>query len=72
MSDSKQKKSHVDKEKALIEKLEKAKKDLAKLQNKRKMEIGQIAMKAGLSTIDDKTLAKAFSKLAKELGHGNQ
>lgn len=62
----------LEKEKKLLERIEKAKSDLLKLQNKRKMEIGKLAYKHGLESVDDVTLDKAFEKLAKELNNGNK
>jgi len=60
-----------DKESRLLEKIEKAKQDLVHLQERRKKEIGALAYKHGLAHVDTITLDKAFSKLAKELVHGN-
>ncbi len=60
-------KSISEKEKRLLEKIEKAKKDLAKLKQKRKERIGEFAMKAGLAGVDDKTLQEHLARIAKEL-----
>jgi hypothetical protein len=59
--------SSREKEQKIIEKIEKAKKDLAKLQDKRKSEIAGLARKHGLDKFDNEHLDKAFAKLAKEL-----
>ena len=60
------------KEKKLLDKIEKAKNDLVRLQNKRKLEIGKMAYKHGLSDFSDATLDQAFEKLAKELHDENK
>lgn len=59
-----------EKEAKLLEKIEKAKSDLSKLQEKRKLEIGKLAFKHGLDVFDNTVLDKHFSKLAKELLNG--
>lgn len=56
-----------EKENRLIEKIEKAKKDLQKLQEKRRIEIGRLACKYGLDGYENKLLGERFSDLAKEL-----
>ena len=68
----KQKMSLKEKESKLIEKIEKAKKDLSRLQDKRRNEIGRLACKHGLDAFDDKLLDQSFAKLSKELASGNQ
>lgn len=60
-------KTTLEKEQALLEKIQKAKKDLNRLKDKRRREIGTLAMKAGLADIDNEKLATAFESLAKEL-----
>lgn len=55
------------KEQKLLEKIEKAKNDLNKLQRRLKLEVGQLAHKHGLTAIELPTLDKAFAKLAAEL-----
>ena len=67
----KKKISVKEKENKLIEKIEKAKNDLAKLQSKRQLEIGKIAIKHGLDSIDNKILNNHFAKMAEELVDGN-
>lgn len=61
------------KEKAdkLIKKIERAKNELLALQQKRLLEIGKLACKHGLDAYEDTLLDRHFSKLAKELNHGN-
>lgn len=56
-------------EAVLMDKIEKAKARLDKLQQKHKVEIGQLAYKHGLQTFETKQLDNAFAKLAKELNH---
>ncbi len=60
------KKSHSDKEKELLEKIEKAKNDLLKLQEKQKIKIGNIACKFNLQELDKKTLENEFRDIAKK------
>ena len=55
----------------LIEKIEKAKKNLLALQEKRLLEIGKLAHKHGLHDYEDTLLDHHFAKLSKELSHGN-
>ncbi len=61
------------KEKAdnLIKKIEKAKRELLALQQKRLLEIGKLAYKHGLDAFEDILLDRHFAKLAKELNHAN-
>lgn len=54
----------------LLDRIEKAKIKLDKLQQKHKLEIGTLAYKHGLHQFDSKQLDVAFLKLAKELSHG--
>ncbi|HIC9088368.1 TPA: hypothetical protein ACW9KV_001110 [Legionella pneumophila] len=56
-------------EAVLMDKIEKAKLQLDKLQRKHKLEIGQLAYKHGLHNFETKQLDNAFAKLAKELNH---
>ena len=55
----------------LIEKIEKAKKNLLALQEKRLLEIGKLACKHGLDAYEDTLLDHHFAKLSKEMSHGN-
>ena len=59
-------KSTIEKEQALIEKIQKARKDIMRLKDKRKRELGALAMKAGLADIENKRLLSEFEKLAVE------
>ena len=65
-------KTSTDKAAALLQKIEKAKQDLNKLKEKRKMEIGELAVKAGLADVDNKRLTSAFEELAKKLTASNK
>ena len=56
-----------EREKKLIEKIDKAKKALNMLRQKRKEKIGKLACQCGLDVFDDNQLKKAFEKLVKEL-----
>ncbi|MEN9917134.1 MAG: hypothetical protein RLY40_1066 [Pseudomonadota bacterium] len=67
----KQKISLKEKAAKLIEKIEKANKELLILQEKRLLEIGKLACKHGLDAYEDTLLDLHFAKLSKELGHGN-
>jgi hypothetical protein len=67
----KQKISLKEKEEKLRKKIEEAKNALSRLQEKRQIEIGKLACKHGLDTIDNTVLDKHFSKLAKALVDGN-
>jgi hypothetical protein len=62
--------SPLEKEELIKKKIEKAKKQLVSLRQKRKAEIGKMACKFGLDAFDNKTLERAFKKLVSELGHG--
>lgn len=55
----------------LIKKIETAKKELLALQEKRLLEIGKLAYKHGLDAYEDTQLDHHFSKLSKQLAHGN-
>lgn len=61
------KKTTTQKEQELLKKIEKAKNDLIKLQQKQKIEIGALAYKHGLNQLEISALDHAFAKLAKEL-----
>jgi len=67
----KQKISLKEKAAKLIEKIEKANKELLILQEKRLLEIGKLACKHGLDAHEDTLLNHHFAKLSKELSHGN-
>lgn len=54
-------------EAVLLDRIEKAKIKLDKLQQKHKLEIGHIAYKHGLHQFDIQRLDAAFSRLAREL-----
>ena len=61
------KKTLSEKEKELLEIIADAKKKLAKLQDKQKIEIGELACKNGLNEFDLNVLDQAFKKLFVEL-----
>lgn len=61
------KKTISQREKELLEKIEKAKSDLVKLQKKQKFEIGSLAYKYGLNEFEMDKLEPAFKKMADEL-----
>ena len=65
------KKTSSDKERELLEIISDAKKKLAKLQDKQKIEIGELACKHGLNDFDLNVLDKAFEKLSGELKTSN-
>ncbi len=67
----KQKISFKVKKDKLNEKIEKAKKEVLILENKRLLEIGKLAHKHGLHDYEDTLLDQHFFKLSKELSHGN-
>ena len=56
-------------EAVLLDRIEKSKLKLDKLQQKHKLEIGALAYKHGLHQFDIPRLDAAFLKLAEELGH---
>lgn len=58
------KKTISEKEKSLLEVIEKAKKDLARLQEKQKIEIGNLAYKFKLNELDTSILEKEFKEIA--------
>jgi hypothetical protein len=55
-------------EAVLLDRIEKAKEKLGKLQNKHMLEIGSLAYKHGLHQFDLKYLDDLFSKIAHEEG----
>lgn len=67
----KQKISFKVKKDKLIEKIEKAKKEVLILQEKRFLEIGKLACKHGLDAYEDTLLNQHFAKLSIELNNGN-
>lgn len=58
-------------EAVLMDRIEKAKTKLEKLQQKHKLQIGSLAYTHGLHQWDLKQLDRAFAKLAGELHHAN-
>lgn len=67
---TKTKKTLSEKEKELVNIISEAKKKLSKLQDKQKIEIGELACKHELNQFDFKLLDEAFKKLSAQLGHG--
>ena len=65
------KKTLSDKEKELKEIIADAKMKLAKIQDKQKIEIGELACKNGLNEFDLTVLDESFKKLAIELKNKN-
>lgn len=61
------KKSASDKERELLEIISESKKKLAKLQDKQKNDIGELAYKHGLNKFDLSVLDNAFKKISLEL-----
>ena len=61
--------SSLEKQKKLIEKIEKAKNDLNQLRSNRIIECGELLAKYGLDQLDNDTLDRYFQKLTKELTH---
>jgi hypothetical protein len=59
-------------EAVLMDKIEKAKEKLGRLQQKHKLEIGSLAYKYGLHHFDITQLDYLFSKIAKESSHDHQ
>lgn len=53
----------------LLDRIEKAKEKLGKLQQKHKLEIGTLAYKHGLHQLDIKQLDQTFALFAKEQWH---
>lgn len=58
-------------EAVLLDRIEKAKIKLEKLQKKHKLEIGHLAYKHNLHQFDTKRLDSIFFKLSEELRHDN-
>ena len=56
-------------EAVLLDRIEKAKDTLGKLQQKHKLEIGTLAYKHGLHNFDLKQLDQAFANMTQELNH---
>jgi len=56
--------SFLDREKRLLDRIEKAKHALNKLQEKRKRDIGTLALKHGLDRFDNSTLDQLFQNIA--------
>ena len=65
---AKTKKNVSDKEQEYLGIIEDTKKKLKNLQNKKKIELGELAHKCGLGSFDSKDLKTHFQKLAEELG----
>lgn len=61
------KKSISDKERELLEIISESKKKLAKLQDKQKNDIGELAYKNGLNKFELSVLDDAFKKISLEL-----
>lgn len=59
-------------EAVLLDRIERAKLKLDKLQQKQKLQIGELACKYHLHQFDMKTLELAFIKIANELRYDNQ
>ena len=57
----------IAKERQLVERIEKAKADLAKLKKKRSIECGQLVVKYGLDQYPTELLDKEFESLAVKL-----
>ncbi|CAM4458332.1 MAG: hypothetical protein LEGION0398_MBIBDBAK_00847 [Legionellaceae bacterium] len=51
---------------SLLKQVKAAQKRLEELEMKRKMEIGELAIRCGLADIDDDVLKSAFEKIAKD------
>ena len=65
----KTKKTLSDKEQEYLKIIEDTKSKLKKLQNKKKIELGELAHKCGLGDFDLKELKAHFLKLTKELSN---
>tara|TARA_B100000989_G_C19531868_1_gene470498 strand:+ start:49 stop:264 length:216 start_codon:yes stop_codon:yes gene_type:complete len=59
----------IDKETKLLDKISKAKQQLAKLKQKHKLELGELAIKHDLDKYNLNVLGDAFARLADELSH---
>lgn len=64
-------KSVAEKEKELLETIATAKKKLDYLQQKQKIEIGELACKHGLNKFNTEALDAAFKKISSQLSHEN-
>ena len=69
---AKTKKSVSQKEQGLIDIIENTKKKLHKLQNKQRIELGDLACKHGLNEFELSTIEDAFKELALKLSHGKK
>ena len=65
-------KTLAQKEEQLLAVIHDAKKKLGKLQDKVKLELGELACKHGLHNFETNTLEEAFKKLKDELTHETQ
>mgnify|MGYP007063839915 CR=1 FL=1 len=62
----------IEKEKSILDSIEKAKTRLAKLRKKKILDMGKLAQKHGLHKANPAFLEKAFAKIAKDLeNHAN-
>lgn len=61
------KKTLLDKQQELLQKIDKAKKELLTLEKKQKQQLGEMAIKYDLHKIPSETLEAAFKKLKEEL-----
>jgi hypothetical protein len=66
------KRTILEKEQLLLEKIKKAKKDLEQLRKKRVVECGYLVVSSGLDKFDNSILEKSFKQLAKELENEHQ
>ena len=66
---AKMKKTLSEKEQELVSIISETKKKLAKLQDKQKIELGELACKHGLNQFDLTILDDAFKKLSAQLSH---
>ena len=66
---AKMKKTLSEKEQELVNIISETKKKLAKLQDKQKIELGELACKHGLNQFDLTILDDAFKKLSAQLSH---
>lgn len=67
---SRLKKSVSQKEQDLIDIIESTKKKLHKLQNKQRLELGELACKYGLNEFDMSVVEAAFKELSLKFSHG--
>lgn len=59
------------KEQKLIERIEKAKQELASFREQRKLEIGQLAYQCGIAEFNNEVLKTAFATLAQQHANPN-